>query len=133
MIPLFADTSFYIAIVSVRDIAHAKAIAAARAHHGSTVTTEYVLLEVANWLSRADDKPVFLDLHAQLKADPASDIVPVDSAIRDRGLALYETRRDKDWSLTDCVSFIVMRERGLDQALTSDHHFEQAGFTILLK
>jgi len=51
----------------------------------------------------------------------------------DRGLALYISRPDKDWSLTDCISFVVMKERGLTGALTADHHFEQAGFVALLK
>jgi uncharacterized protein len=42
------------------------------------------------------------------------------------------SRRDKEWSLTDCISFVVMKERGLTEALTADHHFEQAGFKALL-
>ena len=50
-----------------------------------------------------------------------------------RRIQLYETRPDKAWSLTDCMSFIVMRDGGLTEALTADHHFEQAGFTVLLK
>ena len=49
------------------------------------------------------------------------------------GSDLYAQRLDKDWSLTDCISFVVMRERGIAEALTADHHFEQAGFTILLR
>jgi uncharacterized protein len=49
------------------------------------------------------------------------------------GLELFRSRRDKEWSLTDCMSFVVMRERGITDALTNDHHFEQAGFRILLK
>jgi len=51
----------------------------------------------------------------------------------DRGVGLYSRRLDKDWSLTDCISFAVMDEFGLTESLTGDHHFEQAGFTILLK
>ena len=51
----------------------------------------------------------------------------------DAGLALYANRTDKDWSLTDCISFVVMNERGITDALTGDHHFEQAGFAALLK
>jgi hypothetical protein len=50
-----------------------------------------------------------------------------------RGIQLYNSRLDKDWSLTDCISFVVMRERGITEALTGDHHFEQAGFTTLFK
>jgi predicted nucleic acid-binding protein len=50
-----------------------------------------------------------------------------------RGVELFRTRRDKEWSLTDCISFLVMQQRGISDALTHDHHFEQAGFTILLR
>lgn len=49
------------------------------------------------------------------------------------GIRLYEQRRDKQWSLTDCISFVVMKREGLTEALTGDHHFEQAGFVALLK
>ena len=51
----------------------------------------------------------------------------------ERGLALYDARPDKQWSLTDCISFLVMQDRRITEALTGDHHFEQAGFTALLK
>jgi uncharacterized protein len=49
------------------------------------------------------------------------------------GFSLYSQRPDKDWSLTDCISFVVMQREGITEALTGDHHFEQAGFSILLK
>jgi len=49
------------------------------------------------------------------------------------GLELYARRPDKSWSLTDCISFVVMTDRGLTEALTGDHHFEQAGFRALLR
>ena len=52
---------------------------------------------------------------------------------RMRGVALYAERPDKDWSLTDCISFVVMRKMDITEALTGDRHFEQAGFTALLK
>ena len=52
---------------------------------------------------------------------------------RMRGVALYAERPDKDWSLTDCISFVVMRTMDITEALTGDRHFEQAGFTALLK
>ena len=50
-----------------------------------------------------------------------------------RGLRLYEERPDKEWSLTDCLSFVVMKDENLREALTGDQHFEQAGFIALLK
>jgi predicted nucleic acid-binding protein len=57
----------------------------------------------------------------------------VSSALLDQALELYHERDDKQWTLTDCTSFIIMRERSITEALTGDHHFEQAGFTALLK
>jgi hypothetical protein len=59
--------------------------------------------------------------------------VPPESNAFDAGVALFAQRPDKHWSLTDCISFIVMRREGLTDALTGDHHFEQAGFNALLK
>jgi uncharacterized protein len=64
---------------------------------------------------------------------PLTTVVPFDSTLMNRGLALFASRSDKDWSLTDCVSFLVMNDRGITDALTADHHFEQAGFVAVLK
>jgi predicted nucleic acid-binding protein len=60
-------------------------------------------------------------------------IVPPDTELFESGLELYEKRPDKDWSLTDCISFVVMKREGIVDALTGDHHFEQGGFNALLK
>ena len=60
-------------------------------------------------------------------------VIPLDRALFQAGLDLYETRLDKDWGLTDCISFVVMQREGIVEAFTSDKHFEQAGFTRLLK
>ena len=59
--------------------------------------------------------------------------MPASHSLFQEGVQLYNARPDKDWSLTDCISFVVMQEHGLTDALTGDHHFEQAGFTALLK
>ena len=61
------------------------------------------------------------------------EIVPASSELFSKGFAFFTSRPDKDWSFTDCISFVVMRERGITNALTADHHFEQAGFVALLK
>lgn len=68
-----------------------------------------------------------------LCADEGVVLLPPDQILFDAGLELYASRSDKEWSLTDCISFVVMRERGITDALTGDHHFEQAGFVALLK
>jgi len=60
-------------------------------------------------------------------------VVGLDPHLYQRGINLYAQRPDKEWSLTDCISFVVMSDRGITEALTGDHHFEQAGFRALLK
>jgi predicted nucleic acid-binding protein len=96
-------------------------------------TTEFILLELGNACARATDHADFLALVAGLRASPRATIVPLGSQLLDQGMQLMGERQDKDWSLTDCISFIVMKERGIHDALTTDKHFEQAGFTTLLK
>jgi predicted nucleic acid-binding protein len=130
---VFADTAFCIGLVNPRDELHAAALEQARDFLGTVVTTEYVLMKLGNRLARSGDKPVFIQLIEQLRADPHTTIVPGDSALFQRGLDLFADRLDKDWSLTDCTSFVVMRERAITEALTGDHHFERAGFVALLK
>jgi hypothetical protein len=76
---------------------------------------------------------LFVALEARLRGDSFVTIVPVDQTKYEAGLALYRNRPDKDWSLTDCISFAIMQEHGITEALTGDHHFEQAGFIALLK
>jgi len=122
-----------VAILNPRDILHAVAKDIARNYCSEMLTTEYVLIEVGNFLARSGDRKVFVDLVHQLKIDERSTLVPAASVWFDRGLDLYSRRLDKNWSLTDCISFAVMREHSLTEALTADHHFEQAGYKILLK
>jgi len=68
-----------------------------------------------------------------ISTDPDIEICPADEATWQAGVTLYRARPDKEWSLTDCISFAVMQQRNLSEALTGDHHFEQAGFAALLK
>jgi hypothetical protein len=133
MTAAFADTSFYVASLSPRDALHGRAEAVGRGFRGRVVTTEYVLLEVATFFSAPPNRPVFLALLDALRRDPDVDVVRASADLWDRGVARFAARPDKAWSLTDCVSFIVMEDRGLADALTADHHFEQAGFVALLR
>jgi hypothetical protein len=130
---VFADTSYYLALMGEHDQHHAAAVAHARAFYGETITTDFVLLEVGNWLSRTADRPVFVKLLEMLSADPHTTVMPATHEVFDAGCSLFARRMDKNWSLTDCISFAAMRQRGLAEALSADHHFEQAGFRVLLK
>jgi len=66
-----------------------------------------------------------------VKNDPAFRLVPATSELFERGRRLYQARSDKDWPLTDCISFVTMQDQALSEALTADRHFEQAGFKAL--
>ena len=76
---------------------------------------------------------MFLGLLEMLEKDTEVTLVPASADLWRGGIALFAARPDKDWSLTDCISFVVMQERSITDALTADHHFEQAGFMALLK
>ena len=134
MTPLFADAFFFLALLSKSDRAHAAAWAYLDPRlRRRLLTTAWVLTEVADGLARPNQRAAVTRLVTTLRANPTVEIIPPDLALFDRGLDLYSRRPDKGWSLTDCISFVVMADRGLDEALTGDHHFEQAGFRALLR
>jgi predicted nucleic acid-binding protein len=116
-----------------KDACHVAALEAAQ-HQGTRrlVTTAWVLTEVGDALAAPANRQGFLDLLSMLQNNPQVSIVPCASDLFARGIALFSSRMDKAWTLTDCISFVVMREYGISEALTGDHHFEQAGFNILL-
>ncbi len=131
---VFADSFFYFALVNPNDPAHAKAMAFTQGYTGRTVTTRCVLTELADgWSKPASRRAVFPQMLADLRASVATIIVPTTDQLWQEGVDLYERRPDKEWSLTDCISFVVMQREGITEALTGDKHFEQAGFVALLK
>lgn len=129
----FADTFFFVAAVNPRDEHHARVIRFSAQFNRPILTTEWILLEVANALAGSASREGFVELDRALRQDPRVRIVPLSSELQARGVALYAQRRDKAWSLTDCISFLVMADGELSDAISGDHHFEQAGFTALLK
>jgi predicted nucleic acid-binding protein len=130
---LFADTFYFFAILNAQDRAHQKALEFATGHEEPIVTTAWVLTEFADGLAATAHRAAFSRLVARLEADPENEIVAPTEELMARGIELYNARPDKQWSLTDCISFLVMQDRQITQALTGDHHFEQAGFEALLK
>ncbi len=98
-----------------------------------TVTTAWVLTEVADALAAPAHRLVFVSLLQGLERNPAVTIIPAGQDLFEQGIRLYTKRPDKDWPLTDCISFVVMKQMKLTEALTGDRHFEQAGFRALLR
>lgn len=130
---VFADTFYYIALLFPDDVAHQQATALTPTLKGKMVTTAWVLTELADAMSAPRNRHRFSNFLAHLRNDPDVLIEPPTQNLFEEGLTLYQNRPDKEWSLTDCVSFVVMQRAGITEALTGDHHFEQAGFTALLK
>jgi predicted nucleic acid-binding protein len=130
---VFADTFALIAWLNPRDNAHALVTAYLDAFTGQLVTTEWVLMEVADALSAPAARSTAVAFLRAVRADPLFDVVGYVPAVYQTGFDLFAARADKGWSLTDCISFGVMQERGLSEALTADQHFEQAGFRAVFK
>jgi uncharacterized protein len=132
---LFAGTSFWIALSSRRDGYHGRALTWSRdltRTQASILTTEAVLWEWMNALSDAATRRVAAAGYYRCHRDAQIEVIPFSVDLVDAAMQLYSTRHDKNWSLTDCFSIVVMEQRHLTQALTTDHHFRQAGFEAVL-
>ncbi|HYV03803.1 MAG TPA: hypothetical protein VFB82_04420 [Blastocatellia bacterium] len=130
---LFADTFYYIALLSPTDAAHTRAVEFTRTYNELMVTTAWIITELADGMAGASTRQAFTNFYDSVRVDPQVSLIRPEQYYFDEGLELYRTRPDKDWSLTDCISFVVMQRLGITEALTGDHHFEQAGFKALLK
>jgi uncharacterized protein len=131
----FLDTGYLIALFSGKDSYHAQALALqarVQREQRRLLTTEAVVFEVGAAFSRVAHRAVGSAIIRTLMQDALIEVVPISPALRDAALALFAQHHDKDWSLCDCASFALMRQRSITQALAADHHFSQAGFTALL-
>jgi hypothetical protein len=132
----FLDTGFLVALVVEDDQYHDRSLELAdriedeRRH---VVTTRVVVAEIGDALASPEYRGKAAEHIAALQRSPTVDIVPLTGTLFQRGFELYQERQDKSWGITDCISFVVMRDRGLQDALTTDRDFEQAGFTALLR
>jgi len=132
MSAIFADTSYFVALLNPLDVSHARAVELTEARPELMYTTAWVLTELANFLSRTGDRERFVKTLAALQSDPRMIIVPPSRELFEAGIDYFRRRADKEWSLTDCISFIVMSEQQMSEAWTTDEHFEQAGFVALM-
>jgi uncharacterized protein len=129
----FLDTSFFLALSLEDDALHDRALAWQRAITGKLFTSEFVLLEVADHLSSPHLKRLVSAIFSFVHEDEQITSFPISREDYLSGIVLFDCRPDKQWSLTDCISFEIMRTHGITEALTHDHHFEQAGFRALLR
>ncbi len=128
---VFADAFFYVAFINQLDEHHDEVMEWARNFDGDIVTTQWVLTEVADAFAESHIRRQMRAGFDSLAEDPATRVIEVSPEYFARGMKLYDERPDKAWSLTDCISLVVMADEGLTEALTRDHHFEQAGFTAV--
>jgi predicted nucleic acid-binding protein len=131
---LFLDASYAIALASESDEHHDKAVEISSIIAGKAipmVTTRAVLLEIGNGLARRYRRAA-ISLLDSIEDDEDIEVITPSEELYDRALDVYRKHLDKDWGLTDCLSFVVMRDRGILNSLTADDHFRQAGFTALL-
>jgi len=125
---VFADTVFLVALASERDQSHAAATRWVQEQGSARIlTTDFVLLEVANFFSTGARRQAFATLRRALLANARVRIVPASRSLVDRAIDLFESHDDKEWSLTDCTSFVVMRRLRLKEALTADRHSSRQG------
>ena len=129
---VFADAWFYIALLDADDQGHERAAAWFRDFTGTIFTTRWVLAEVANSLAAPALRGAMAGFLRAIESAPEVCIVADSDRIYLRGVDLFAGRADKAWSLTDCISFVVMAEEGMTDALSADRHFAQAGFNPLL-
>ena len=133
--PIFIDTGYVYALISPRDQWHEQAMEWRRkisAENRVLLTTEFILAEIADGLAAVNFRQAAVQALRVLVTSPYVQTIPASSELFQAGLNLYESRSDKDWGLTDCISFVVMAEHHLTDALTTDDHFRQAGFRALL-
>jgi predicted nucleic acid-binding protein len=130
---VFADTFYFIALLYLNDQYHAQTVQLTRRLKARFLTTDWVLTEVADALSEVRARQQVAPLIRRIRESPVWEIIPFSQDQFDAALEFHSRHQDKEWPLIDCTSFLVMQERGIKEALTGDHHFEQAGFIALLK
>ncbi|PIG95464.1 PIN domain-containing protein [Gloeocapsopsis sp. IPPAS B-1203] len=132
---IFVDTAAWIALLNTSDTLHQSAFQVMNQLKQQKVfllTTEFVLLEVADALCAPNVRAKTITFVNGLRQLNILEIIPISQTLLNNGWQLYSQRLDKEWSLTDCISFVVMMQEQISTAFTSDHHFQQAGFIKLL-
>jgi predicted nucleic acid-binding protein len=135
---LFIDTSGWANLIDISQPFHtlsANIYQNTRSQKHKIITTSYIITELVALLASPlrIPRPKAIAFIQSLKTSPYLEVIYISQEIDTKAWELLMQRQDKEWSLVDCSSFIIMQERKISESLTSDHHFEQAGFIRLLK
>lgn len=133
---VFVDTSAWLALINKSDVFHVKAKNIRDIllrDNIQFVVTDYVIVEVANSLSKIPWRSSAIQLINSIQLSGNIRVVEINKEFYNEAWEIYSNRTDKEWGLTDCASFVVMKRYAITVAFTNDHHFEQMGFNILLK
>jgi predicted nucleic acid-binding protein len=133
---VFLDSAYAIALAAPSDQLHDRALMLAEQLETARirlVTTQAILLEIGNALAKRRHRASAVLLLSALEKDPQVEVVAVTPQLYSKAFKLYRERPDKEWGIIDCMSFVIMEDRGISDALTADEHFEQAGFRALLR
>jgi uncharacterized protein len=132
MIRTFVDTAFVVALINNKDQYHNQALKLSKKYENAPMLiTEAVLMEIANALAK-DYKQEAVEVIKTFRSSKEVTIVEQNSQLFLEGFEMYKKYKDKAWGIVDCISFVVMRENNITDALTADNHFKQAGFNILM-
>jgi predicted nucleic acid-binding protein len=130
---IFIDTSYVVALVNSGDQYHDHALEIADSVNGRDfITTDGILLEIGNALSRNFKRESVEIIEHFLSSDDVR-VIHLQPTLFRSAFDLYKSHADKLWGLVDCLSFVIMKELGITEVLTTDKHFEQAGFRSLMK
>jgi predicted nucleic acid-binding protein len=129
----FIDTLFVVALINQRDQHHQRAQELAQAYQGRAfLTTDAVLLEIGNGLARLF-RQAAVEIIEHFCASEDVEVARLTPGLFNEAFDLYKTHHDKEWGLVDCLSFVVMKNEGIHEALTFDRNFAQAGFRALMR
>lgn len=128
---VFVDTSFVIALINDRDQYYEQAKAVSHKFETAfLITTDAVLLEIGNALAK-DYRAEAIEIIKVLRHSKKVEVRAIDETLLEKGLEIYEMYKDKTWGLVDCISFVVMRDEEVNEVLTFDNDFIQAGFNVV--
>lgn len=133
---VFVDTFAWVAAINKSDNYHKislKTIEYLIKKKIKLITTNYVIIETINALSKVEFRKAVIEFIKKLEASPSIEIIKITDETYNNAWILYQKRIDKDWGITDCTSFEVMRMFNIKKAFTYDRHFEQAGYSLVLK